>query len=192
MDYARDCTPDDAPAVARLLFEGFREMPRVFGTRHNLARLIRAGFSDPGACITAREDGELKGLAMLDFGGRSLLKFKLRHFLKEYGLLEGLGRAALGALLASGLHRGRFYLDVLAVGSECRGEGIGGRLLEEVEADALRQGYASVFLDVVDENPRARELYERVGYEGVRHRRTVLYRWFFGVSGYTRMEKRLA
>jgi len=191
MEYRKDCTPDDAGAIARLFFAGFVEVKPAFGTPHSLARIIRGSFSDPGACITARDAGELKGFALLDFGGRHLFKPGLKHFLKEYGLLEGLGRGFLGALLNAGFHKGAFLLDVLAVDAGCRGQGIGSRLLEETEAESRRQGHASVVLDVVDENPRARKLYESVGFVKVKHRRLPFYRKVFGISGYTRMEKRL-
>lgn len=191
MEYRKNCTPEDAPAIARLLFEGFVEVPPAFGTPYSLARIIRASLSDTGVCITARDSGELKGMAMLDFGGRHLFKPGLRHFLKEYGLMEGIGRGLLGLLLDLGSHRGLFYLDVLAVDASCRGQGIGSRLLEETEAEARRQGYASVVLDVVDENPRARKLYESVGFEKTKHRYLPFYKRVFGISGYTRMEKRL-
>lgn len=191
MDYARDCTPEDAPAIARIFFEGFREVPAAFGTRHSLARIIRSSFSEPDVCVTAREGGELKGFALLDFEGHHLFKMGPKHFLKEYGPVEGLRRAFLGALLDAGSHRGSFLLDVLAVDASCRGRGVGSRLLEETEAEARRHGYASVVLDVVDENPRAKKLYESVGYVRVKHRRLPFYRRLFGISGYTRMEKRL-
>jgi ribosomal protein S18 acetylase RimI-like enzyme len=191
LDYRRDCTPDDAGAIARLFFEGFREVPPAFGTPHSLARIIRASFSEPDVCIVARDGGELKGFAMLDFEGHHLFKMGLRHFLKEYGPAEGLRRAFLGALLNAGSHKGAFLLDVLAVDASCRGQGVGSRLLEETETEARRHGYASVTLDVVDENPRAKKLYESVGYERVKHRRLPFYRRLFGISGYTRMVKRL-
>jgi ribosomal protein S18 acetylase RimI-like enzyme len=56
------------------------------------------------------------------------------------------------------------YLGDIAVAAPARGRGIGTLLLTEVEAVAREEGKARVELQVVDTNPRARELYARVGY----------------------------
>ena len=60
-----------------------------------------------------------------------------------------------------------------------------------MEREAARQGQPAVVLDVVDENPRARKLYESLGFREVKHRRLPIYKPIFGFSGYSRMEKRL-
>ena len=56
------------------------------------------------------------------------------------------------------------YIDGLAVAAAARGQGIGSRLLAEIAATARRGGLGFVRLDVVDTNPRAQALYERLGY----------------------------
>ena len=52
----------------------------------------------------------------------------------------------------------------LAVVPEWRGQGIGGALLEAVEAKAIRRGCCKITLEVQDANRRARGLYERNGF----------------------------
>ena len=59
---------------------------------------------------------------------------------------------------------GELYVDGLAVAPEARGQGIGSRLLAEIAATARRGGLGFVRLEVVDTNPRAQALYERLGY----------------------------
>lgn len=56
------------------------------------------------------------------------------------------------------------YVDGLAVAPATRGQGVGSRLLAEIAATARRQGLPFVRLEVVDTNPRAQALYERLGY----------------------------
>ena len=56
------------------------------------------------------------------------------------------------------------YVDGLAVAPAVRGQGVGTRLLAEVDAVARAHGKRFVRLDVVDTNPRAQALYERLGY----------------------------
>jgi ribosomal protein S18 acetylase RimI-like enzyme len=56
------------------------------------------------------------------------------------------------------------YIDGLAVAPATRGQGIGSRLLAEIAATARHGGLRFVRLEVVDTNPRAQALYERLGY----------------------------
>lgn len=64
-------------------------------------------------------------------------------------------------------HRADFSMGVLA---DCRKQGIGRRLLEELEAWARRRGVTRLELTVMAHNQSARQLYERMGYatEGVK------------------------
>src|SRR5688500_8456536 len=61
--------------------------------------------------------------------------------------------------------RGPFvgYIQTVAVASEARGNGIGTALITFAEERCFRE-FANVFMCVSSFNPRARELYERLGY----------------------------
>jgi len=50
---------------------------------------------------------------------------------------------------------------------EARGRGLGRRLLEELEGEARRLGYASVVLETGDRQQEAVGLYESTGYERI-------------------------
>lgn len=191
MNIEHDCTPDDAEAMARLFFDGFEEQAKpVFGRPENLAGIIRRSM-DPSACIVARDGEGMVGMAVLDLEDRHLFSPRLRHFIAEYGRLQGPPRFVMALLLNAGFQKAPFYLDTLAVRNGRRGAGVGTALLEAVEREAARDGYDAVVLDVVDENPRARKLYQNLGFKPVKHRRLPFYKPVFGISGYTRMEKKL-
>ncbi|MFG0213206.1 GNAT family N-acetyltransferase [Brevibacillus porteri] len=57
-----------------------------------------------------------------------------------------------------------FYLDSVAVDSSCRGKGIGSLLLDAFEKEAIQRGHDRIALLVDEEKPRARKLYESLGY----------------------------
>ena len=61
------------------------------------------------------------------------------------------------------------YLGHLAVDPALRGKGIGRKLLAFAHEQALAGGYRRLLLDVADDNPDAKRLYERLGYVGLRH-----------------------
>jgi ribosomal protein S18 acetylase RimI-like enzyme len=60
--------------------------------------------------------------------------------------------------------RGRGYLYALRVKSQFRRRGLGTRLIRAAEDALIATGMQSVSIGVAKENPRARALYERLGY----------------------------
>ena len=55
------------------------------------------------------------------------------------------------------------YIQIVCVAADARGSGIGSRLVQFAEERIFRQ-FPNVFLCVSSINPRARQLYERLGY----------------------------
>ena len=68
------------------------------------------------------------------------------------------------ALLMHGAFVG--YIQVIAVTAEARGSGVGSQLVRFAEERIFTQ-YPNVFLCVSSFNPRAKALYERLGYETI-------------------------
>ena len=79
---------------------------------------------------------------------------------------SGLLGAARAVLVLALFHRkltaGQLLMDGIAVSPKMRGRGIGTKLLRRLEQYARNEGYESLRLDVIDTNPAARRLYERV------------------------------
>ena len=57
------------------------------------------------------------------------------------------------------------YIKSVGVRDDVRGRGVGSRLMEHAETICRQDGARDVFLCVSSFNPRARALYERLGYE---------------------------
>jgi GNAT superfamily N-acetyltransferase len=70
--------------------------------------------------------------------------------------------AILGGLWAR-TGRGWLSIELIFVPERLRGRGIGRRLIETAEAEGLRRGCHSAWLDTL--NPCAAALYEQLGYE---------------------------
>jgi ribosomal protein S18 acetylase RimI-like enzyme len=66
------------------------------------------------------------------------------------------------------------YIGHVTVTPDCRGLGIGRALMGELLRRACHAGYARAGLDVADTNPRARALYEGLGFRLVETRRSTL------------------
>ena len=61
--------------------------------------------------------------------------------------------------------RGSYHINAVAVSPECRGGGIGNRLMALATSEAQRQGFAELSLIVFEQNSRAVALYRRLGFE---------------------------
>ncbi|MGE8203309.1 GNAT family N-acetyltransferase [Heyndrickxia sp. NPDC080065] len=63
---------------------------------------------------------------------------------------------------------GDYYLDTVSVKPEYQGKRIGTLLIQEAEKLASRKGYNRVSLNVAEDNPRAKQLYIKLGYNKVK------------------------
>lgn len=60
------------------------------------------------------------------------------------------------------------YLTMLTVQEDLQGKGIGTKFIKFLEDEILKNDRSHVELSVEDNNPRARALYERLGYKAIR------------------------
>jgi len=131
----------------------------------------------------------VRGVVGLHVDGRAAFDVTVRGLFRAYG-----PGAWWRLLVLLGLHRtarpGELLLDGIAVDPAVRGQGLGTRLLREVELVAAEWGLRHVRLSVVDTNPRARALYERLGFVAVRSEHVgVLGRLYGGFGTVTDMVK---
>ncbi|MGW6565915.1 GNAT family N-acetyltransferase [Streptomyces sp. NPDC054975] len=139
--------------------------------------------------VCALLDGQLVGLAGYQLGGRALTGGSASAVLRAYGHLRGLHRLLLLALFERKPAPGQLVMDGIAVDPGIRGHGVGSLLIEEVAAVAAEQGCREIRLDVIDTNPRARDLYERRGFTAVRTEHTPYLRRLMGFNAVTTMHR---
>ncbi|WP_030754967.1 MULTISPECIES: GNAT family N-acetyltransferase [unclassified Streptomyces] len=194
--------PEGAAArVAELYWEAFGgKLGRALGPPETGRRFI-AGHLHADRAVTALSGGEgdgggsggrVVGVAGYQLAGRGLVGGDAAAVRAAYGPVRGLYRVFLLALLERTPARGELVMDGIAVDPAERSRGIGGLLLREIEAIAVERRCRRIRLDVVAENPRARELYERHGFRAVRVRRTPWLRDVLGFGGVTTMHKEVA
>lgn len=150
---------------------------------------------DKDQVVGAYIDGDLVGMALITFQGRpGFLKTAKKSLFEILGVFKGV-RAGLYFILFSKLDKKivfpNAYLEAISVSEKHRGHGIGNRLITEVSRISMEQGARSLLLQVVLENQKAKELYERVGFESISVTRTPLLKICTRVSGATLMLKEL-
>ncbi|WP_328945898.1 GNAT family N-acetyltransferase [Streptomyces sp. NBC_00250] len=182
--------PEGAEArVAALYWEAFARKLGVALNPPDKARAFLAAHLHHDRGITALVDGEVAGVAGYQLDGRGLTGGGASDLLAAYGVLRGLPRLALLALLERRPASRELVMDGIAVAPEHRGTGIGGLLLREIAAVAAEARCRRVRLDVIDVNPRARALYERHGFVAVRTAKTPCLRGLMGFGAVTTMHR---
>ncbi|MFD4949125.1 GNAT family N-acetyltransferase [Streptomyces sp. NPDC058239] len=176
--------------VAALYWEAFgRKLGAALGPpRKGRAFLASHLHHDRG--ITALDsEGRVVGVAGYDLAGRALTGGSARDVLSGYGLLRGVPRLALLAVLTRKPAEGELVMDGICVAASHRGFGIGSLLLREVAAVAAEHACSRIRLDVVDVNPRAKALYVRHGFTAVRTQQTPFLRTLMGFGAVTTMHR---
>jgi len=177
--------------AARLYYEAFRLKTNfLFGSREKTLAVLESDFTAEQALIAVQGD-RLVGLAGIQHG-RPFINVRFKTYMRVFGWFTALWRYALGIMLHRKARAGELVMDGIAVDENLRGQGIGTKLLQGVIDFARAHGYQTVRLDVVDTNPRARQLYERVGFVATETHRHSQAQRVMGFSASTTMIKHVS
>ncbi|MEL6482664.1 MAG: GNAT family N-acetyltransferase [Pseudomonadota bacterium] len=147
---------------------------------------------DPAHAITAVDaTGRLLGIAGFKTESGELIGGGLGALTVVYGAFGAIWRAPLLACLERPLEPGVLLMDGIAVAEAARGQGVGTALMAAVADEARSRRMKLIRLDVIDSNPRARALYERLGFEAVGRSETGILAPLLGFKGATVMHRRL-
>lgn len=177
--------------AARLYYAAFRQKLHPIFRDETRGRAVLEQCMDASYAIVALHDDQLAGIAGFKDSEGSLMAIQPSHMTATFGVIGGWSRLLALAIFERPLESGTLLMDGIVVSETMRGRGIGSRLLEGIIAHAREQGYEQVRLDVVDTNPRARQLYERRGFIATETQHYPFLRHLFGFSASTTMLKRL-
>ncbi len=170
----------DAEAVSRILAEAFPSLYSwAFGrlsapqTAALLCALYKADTLTLTSTQVAEQNGMIAGVAILHVGdsiGRGTMRAYWNVVRTQIGLVPAVRAFAGGVFANFAIHKriphdaDLVYVEALAVGAACRGQGIGTRLLNEASAWGLARNRPRMALHVLQSNTGARRLYERMGF----------------------------
>ncbi len=150
--------------------------------------VLTEGF-DPRFSFVAIKGNELVGIAGFKVAqGSFTAGISFRMLIKNLGLFKAI-RAVLVLTMFERKHiADQLLMDGISVSSRMRSSGIGTMLLDSLTEYAHNEGYRSVRLDVIDTNPAARRLYERVGFVPVKTEHFAYLKWLLGFGSATQMQ----
>ena len=140
--------------------------------------------------LAAMQGDQLLGIAAFKAGGAGFSDAGIGDLFRHYGL-GALWRLVPLSILERDAPDGILQMDGICVSAEARGKGIGTELLNTLFLHAKSLGFTGVTLDVIDKNPRAKALYENLGFEATGVESTSILRPLLGFSTATRMVKPL-
>lgn len=152
------------------------------------ARRFVASVLRPAHAVAALDgDGALLGVAGYHDERGGFVGGGLPDITRAYGVFGGVWRGLALSVFEREPADGQLLMDGVVVARPARGCGVGAALIERIVALAAETGRREVRLDVIDVNPRARALYERMGFVAGKTSSAGFLRPFFGFSSATTM-----
>ena len=162
-----------ASAIASLIMEAMNHecCQNFAGPHHSLGDFHRmmtrlvgmedSQYSYRNTLVATAGDGSLAGICVAYDGSR--LHALRRRFVEEARKAFGIDYSDIPDETSAG----EYYIDSLCVASECRGMGIATRLLQATVERGWEMGIPAVGLLVDKGNPKAEQLYLRLGFRYV-------------------------
>ena len=178
--------------AARLYWEAFGgKLGRVLGPEDRALAFFHRVIRTDHCLAALDQQGNLIGVAGFKTPNGSFAGGSWADMTAVYGALGGRWRGCLLWSLNREVDNDRFLVDGICVARGKRGQGVGTLLLAALCDEAVRRGYPSIRLDVIDSNWRARALYERHGFVPTRTERLGPLRHMFGFTASTTMVRPL-
>lgn len=180
------------PQAARLYWEAFGgKLGRVLGPDERALRFFQRVIRGDLCFSAVGDGGELLGIAGYKTRTGSFAGGTWDDLTGVYGRWGGRWRGGVLWALGREVDNDRFLIDGICVAKAHRGKGVGSLLLAALYREAAERGYASVRLDVIQDNFRARALYERQGFRPTKTEELGLLRFLFGFASSTTMVRPL-
>ncbi|WP_050528065.1 GNAT family N-acetyltransferase [Pseudorhodobacter aquimaris] len=176
--------------AAELYWDAFgSKLGRVMGPRRRALAYLQQSMRADHAICALSPNGSLLGLVGFKTHIGSFAGGGPKEMRAVYGRFGALWRMGLMSLLERDVENERFLLDGICVHATARDQGVGTQLLMAICDEARAQNYPAVRLDVIDSNPRARALYERLGFVAEHTDQLGPLRYIFGFAASTSMIK---
>lgn len=189
----RGLHPQFRSRAAELYWEAFGgKLGRVLGPDDRALRFFQRVIRGDLCYSAVADGGKLIGLAGFKTQTGSFAGGTWDDLTDVYGRIGGRWRGGMLWSLGREVDNQRFLIDGICVSRDHRSQGVGTMLLAALYREAAELGYGSVRLDVVQDNFRARALYERQGFQAVRTEQLGMLRFLFGFAASTTMVRQLA
>jgi ribosomal protein S18 acetylase RimI-like enzyme len=192
---------DDAPQVAPLIYSAGPELyDFIYKTKKHAAMDFIAYEFHTGKGFCG-----YRNVSVVAYNGQAVAtgcffnakQFKTQTLQTVINMFKFYGLLRVWSVLCRSMHiesvmkapkDGELYLSNFGVQVAFRGQGVGSALIEYKVNEAKRSGYKTFGLDVASTNPRAENLYRRLGLKFIKQKRFSGKRTRFSVPDARKME----
>jgi len=197
----RPATSADVDHLVPLIFlsapESFDYVFKV-SDQKDAQYFLRAAFLRPGGefsytnhiCVLKEDTIVGTGAAYTGSDIKAFTSSAIKSIFRHFSFLKALGVVKRGLATEKIVRppKGNTeYLAHLAISPEWRSKGIGTKMIQYFLAEAQKKGRVTASLDVSAENPRAKELYEELGFEVKKERISTLKNKYSHVPSHYKM-----
>jgi len=187
--------PEHMNQASHLISIAFKDkFVRYLGTIEQMTRIMKDCINPNNAITAISPKNELMGILGFTRNSNRLLRFNMNPFINEFGLFGGSIKYGLLKTLYKSFptHDSQIMVDPIAVNENFRSLGIGKKLFNQLELYSRENKIKSIALEVIDENPKAYNLYEKIGFAPVEHHKIPQpFSSMINVTGVTKMVKSL-
>ena len=166
--------PNMREQVVDLFYEAFTQKVHhleLFTPDKEKAIRIMMHSVDTNSAIYALHQGRVVGVLGIKWAdGRNFMRFRFATLRHEFGLWGATWRYLWQTFerRITKIPDNTMNVRGIAVHHTMRGRGVGTLLLDALEKRAHEEGFTRLSLEVVDTNPEARRLYERLGFRVIK------------------------
>ncbi|KAA9301161.1 MULTISPECIES: GNAT family N-acetyltransferase [Aerococcus] len=186
-------TASEREQVAAIIVDAFEDKIHyvwiMTSDRAKAKRLIAKHFNED-QLIVSRNQGKIQGILSYESQDKpNFLPIPWHSFRQEFSFFPSLIRS-LGYFIykhsQSQVHAKDWHIDLLAVASEARGQGLGRQLLQKASQAAKANHKKQLILEVVNSNQRGKKFYEENGFQTLKHQDVpLLFRPFTKAAKFT-------
>lgn len=155
-------------SAAELLLNALEEkfIP-ILGDKNKAKQLLELSIKKDN-CFSIEDRGELLGILAYQIDKNTFLSPSLKSIISIYGLFGGFLKTLGLSMLTHKTETDEIYIEAVAVCELSRGKGIGSKLFESFFHFANANEFKTISLEVIDINPGAKKLYEKLGFKVIK------------------------
>jgi ribosomal protein S18 acetylase RimI-like enzyme len=150
--------------AVEIFYDAFEQKIRALIKPKEKAIAIYNRSLKDGQVFYAMQRGNVVGLIGLHYKNKPFLEIKYSDLRKYFNPLRSYFIYRIYKLTSPKIKDDVLRIDSIAVDKYYRSQGIGTQLINKVFGFAKDKGFKEVTLEVINTNPKAKELYERLGF----------------------------
>ena len=136
----------------------------ILGEKEKAKQLLELSINQEN-CFFVERDSKLLGFLAFQINNTVFVNSSLSTIISIYGVISGTIKAIDLKMLEHKTNSSEIHIEAIVVSKQARGLGIGTKLIDTIFQFANQKGYKTITLEVIDTNPRAKDLYKRLGFK---------------------------